>query len=481
MKRTYSGCFCLLLLLLNLTVFSQAGLRISNNSRFLVTADGKGFFYLGDTGWELFHRLTINEARSYLTNRASKGFNVVQCVLLAEMDGLTEPNANGDVPFHDLDVNRPNENYFRHVDEIIRIAESLGIYMSLLPTWGSWVMKENHPLFKPIQFFDENKARTYGLFLGRRYKQQPNIIWMLGGDRNPEGYEAVWTAMAKAIREGDGGSHLMSYHPTGGMSSSVVWHKSGLFDFNSVQTGHASRFVNSYDYISHDYELVPPRPTFDAETNYEDHPVSFHPSNGWFDDYDVRVSSYFSVFAGGFGITYGAHPIWQMNSGKKPIAYVRRTWKEAVDLPGSFQMRHLKNLIESRPFLTRIPDQSVLINTGRELVPSTTGMRHIAATRDGTKDKKDATFIMLYLPVGRGVAVNTTYIAADSLRCWWYDPRHGTAQLIGLIKNSGRFEPGWNSLPWHITAGPDWVLVIDDAGKQYPRPGGSFVDKIGAR
>ena len=52
-------------------------LKVSDNHRFLVTEDGAPFFYLGDTGWELFHRLNREEADRYLENRAKKGFNVI--------------------------------------------------------------------------------------------------------------------------------------------------------------------------------------------------------------------------------------------------------------------------------------------------------------------------------------------------------------------------------------------------------------------
>ncbi|WP_395821362.1 DUF4038 domain-containing protein [Archangium minus] len=37
-------------------------LRVSSNSRYLVKEDGSPFFYLGDTAWELFHRLNRSEA-----------------------------------------------------------------------------------------------------------------------------------------------------------------------------------------------------------------------------------------------------------------------------------------------------------------------------------------------------------------------------------------------------------------------------------
>src|SRR3712207_6640085 len=86
---------------------AQQRLKVSDNKRFLVKADGTPFFYLGDTGWELLHQLSRNEAYTYLSNRAAKGFTVIQTVVLGEMDGLTVPNANGDLPFTNLDPTKP--------------------------------------------------------------------------------------------------------------------------------------------------------------------------------------------------------------------------------------------------------------------------------------------------------------------------------------------------------------------------------------
>lgn len=450
---------------------AQQKLKVSANGRYLVKEDGSPFFYLGDTGWEMFHKLNASDTYLYLSNRASKGFTVIQSVLLAEINGLTEPNANGDHPFTSLDSLTPNEKYFKHIDNVVSMVASLNLYMAILPTWGAWVGKKNHPLFPSIQLFNATNAQAYGRYLGQRYKNNPNIIWVLGGDRNPNGFEKVWEAMATGLMEGDGRNHLITYHPTGEWSSSHFWHNAPWLDFNMAQSGHASRFNNSYDYIQHDYNLKPVKPTFDGETNYEDHPVSFDAANGWFSDYDIRTTSYFSVFAGAFGVTYGCNNIWQMNTGQRQIAAARRTWKESLDLPGAYQMRYLKNLIESRPYLTRIPDQSLIIHNNNSMLPRHTGSKYVGATRDGTIGKDGATYIMVYLPVSKGIKVNTTAIKSKSLRAWWYDPRNGTAIPLGNVENRDTFEPDWNSLPWRNGSGPDWVLVLDDATKNYAPPG----------
>jgi hypothetical protein len=111
-------------------------LRVSENHRNLQFEDGTTFFYLADTAWELFHRLNREDASRYLANRSQKGFNVIQAVILAELEGLTVPNAYGDLPLAGGDITRPNEDYFRHVDFIVDQAEALGLFMGILPTWA---------------------------------------------------------------------------------------------------------------------------------------------------------------------------------------------------------------------------------------------------------------------------------------------------------------------------------------------------------
>ena len=113
MRNILSLFFCLM------TAISTAQqLKVSADKRFLTYADGKPFFYLGDTAWELFHRLNREEADGYLEDRAAKGFTVIQAVALAELDGLTVPNPYGNLPLKNNDPAQPTEAYFEHVDYI---------------------------------------------------------------------------------------------------------------------------------------------------------------------------------------------------------------------------------------------------------------------------------------------------------------------------------------------------------------------------
>jgi hypothetical protein len=236
-------------------------LQVSENKRFLVYEDGRPFFFLGDTAWELFHRLNREEAELYLRHRAENGFNVIQAVILAEMDGLKVPNPYGHTPLHDNDPARPNEEYFQHVDWIIDKAESLGLFIGLLPTWGDkWNHNTRFDYAGPEIFSPEN-ARMYGEWLARRYGDKP-IIWILGGDRpvQSDEHRAIISAMAEGVKRGDGGRNLITFHPHGGQTSSQDFHSAEWLDFNMLQSGHGGPDLPNYDMIAHDYTLSPPKP-----------------------------------------------------------------------------------------------------------------------------------------------------------------------------------------------------------------------------
>ena len=112
------------------TLTLSAQISISDNHRYLLR-NGKPFFWLGDTAWELFHRLNKEQADQYLQHRASQGFTVIQAVVLAEFDGLHTPNANGDLPLKRDDPSRPDKAYFKHVDYIIEKADNYGLVIGL--------------------------------------------------------------------------------------------------------------------------------------------------------------------------------------------------------------------------------------------------------------------------------------------------------------------------------------------------------------
>jgi hypothetical protein len=434
-------------------------LKVSSNKRFLQTSDGKPFFWLGDTAWELFHRLTREEATMYLKNRADKEFTVIQAVVLAEANGLDAPNAYGETPLENNDPTKPRDAYFQHVDFIIHKAAELGLYIGLLPTWGDKIFKDKWGTGPEI--FNVGNAKVYGKWIGDRYKNEKNIIWILGGDRNPrnENDVAIWRAMAAGIEEAVGRNNaLMTFHPQpNGVTDggSAKWfHNDEWLDMNMFQTGHC-RENNVWDRMAYAYNLMPTKPVFDGEPIYEDHPVCFDATeNGTSSAYDVRKSAWFDVFAGAFGHTYGCHDVWQMYAPHRtPVNGPHFPWYVAIDLPGATQMKFLKRLIESRPFFDRVPDQS--------LITDALGVNdHIQATRGSD-------YIFIYSSQGKKFTVNTGKISGQEINGYWYNPRNGEVKEMGKSAKKAQQE----FTPPSSGYGKDWVLVIDDASEKFKIPG----------
>jgi len=431
-------------------------LKVSANGRWLVRDEGAPFFYLGDTAWELFHRLDREEAQAYLEKRAAQGFTVIQAVVLAEHDGLKTPNPYGHLPLQDNDPTQPVEAYFRHVDFIVDRAEALGLTVGMLPTWGD---KWNKKWGVGPEIFTPQNAEVFGEYLGRRYQRKP-IIWILGGDRNPETEQhlAIIRAMAKGLGKGDGGAHLMTYHPQGGGNSSKWFHQDRWLSFNMFQSGHGVRDNPNDEMTAANHALRPTKPTLDGEPRYEDHPVKWKPDQGWFDEFDVRQAAYWSLLAGACGHTYGDHNIWQFwQPDRKPISSARTPWQKAIDHPGAWQMGHARRLLESRPYQKLVPDQSILVGDRGK------GGQHARAAR-----ADDGSFALVYLPMGRNITLRMSALSGKEVRGWWFDPRQGTAKAAGDYPNSGAlsFDP-----PGDPVRGNDWVLVLDDASRQFPCPG----------
>ncbi len=438
-------------------------LSLSPNRRYLVDQHGQPFFYLADTGWELFHRLTREEAEQYLDNRAAKGFTVIMVMGLTENGGLDIPTRYGHLPLTDNDPTRPNEAYFKHVDDIIDRAADRGLCVALLPTWGDKVRKA---WGKGPEIFNVTNARVYGEFLGKRYKDKP-VIWILGGDRSPVGYEAIWRSLAQGLAAGDQGAHLMSYHGADGQErrgSSPFFHSEAWLGFNLTYSGHAWS-APSYKQIARDRALIPAKPTLDGEPVYENHPYHadgtpfFQKRNAWDgttrgDAHQVRQAAYWAMLAGATGHTYGCHDVWQFfEQGRTPITHGNTDWRKAMDFDGAGQMGIMRRLFEARPWYRMAPDQSVIAaGQGR-------AEDHIQAAR-----ADDGSFLLAYLPLGHPVTINMDKVSGSTVKAHWFNPREGTWTFIGEYPSTATRE----FIPPSSGLTSDWVLVLDDAAKESP-------------
>jgi hypothetical protein len=422
-------------------------LKVSPNGRYFIDQHNKPFFYLGDTCWLLFQRLTRGEVDEYLKDRAQKGFSVIQAYVIRGL-GARHPDGNssllGEAPFSDGDPTKPNEAFFKNVDYVINRANELGLVMALV-TAKSWHVNEH-----PERVFDARNAHTFGEFLAARYKDNA-VLWYVGGDSAPGADRETWVAMAKGHKDGSGGKHLVSYHGSGHTSSSTWFHNDEWLSFNSIQSGHGWA-AKTYEYIHHDYGLSPAKPTVDMEPPYENHPTGAKTPR--IDSHQVRKGAYWAMLAGAAGHGYGALDLfWLYKEHQGPFPKSGfQPWRKAIAYEGSRQVGLMRRLFELRPWSKMLPDQSVVASGQSD------GEGHIRAAR-----AEDRSFVIAYTPQGSPVGIHMDKLSGKEIMARWYDPREGTWSEIGTYANEGKRE---FSAP---TQGPksDWVLVLEDAAKNY--------------
>jgi hypothetical protein len=437
---------------------NPGNIRISENNRYFVTSNGDPFFWLGDTGWLLFKKLNREDAEKYLNDRAAKGFNVIQVMVLHDVEDAV--NVYGDSAITNQDVSKPivtegaayadsqQYDFWDHCDYIIDLAAKKGIYMALVPVWGSNVKGGKVSVVQ---------AKAYSTWLANRYKDKFNIIWLNGGDLKGSDSLSVWNTIGNSINETDT-NHLITFHPRGRTQSSTWFHNEKWLDFNMFQSGHRRydqdtsmnelRYgEDNWKYIDVDYSLKPSKPTFDGEPSYEDIPQGLHDTTQirW-NDNDIRRYAYWSVFAGGCGFTYGQNSVMQFHKATdtKSSYGAKKLWDVALNDPGAGQMIHLKNLMLSRPYFERIPDQSLIANQGEKY-------DYMIATHGKT-------YAFIYTYTGRDIEVTMGKIESEKVNASWYNPRDGKTTEIGTFENKDTisFDP-----PGEAKDGNDWVLVLD--------------------
>ena len=426
-------------------------LSLSKNNRYL-TQCGKPFFWLGDTAWLLFHKLSEEDAYIYLKNRADKGYNVIQAVLVYAVPEMDDVNK---MYIPDCDIN--GEEYWHHCDRIIKMAEELGLYMGLLPSWGS--------LVKHGVITNKNAGR-YADFLAQRYKDFTNIVWILGGDVNASGFEEIYDIFGNTFKKANP-ERLVTFHPFGRCRSSMWFHNAPWLDFNMFQSGHrrydqaalgvwddvkktVSEFSgeDNWKYTYTDHSLEPVKPTLDAEPGYEWIPQGLHdPKEPYWKAADVRRYAYWSVFAGACGHTYGDNAVMQFygdfpddKGSYGPVC----GWREALHHEGSGQMRYLKELISSVDFTVGVPRDDLLIGGQREKYERVA----VFAGMD---------YILAYSFTGNSFELNMSSLGeADA---WWFSPVSGVYSYIGRV--SGKEFSG--NPPKVYGEDKDIVLVLKKA------------------
>jgi len=454
-------------------------LKVSENGHYIQHEDGTPFLWIGDTGWGIMQQLTQKEVEQYLDNRQALGFTVIQTVAHWSPHGggiergpNNAVNAQGHRPFTGSE-NSPNtseplvvqggtpdspNDYWDNVDYIVEAVKKRNMYLALLPCWGSTMITSSGE-------YTEEEAKTYGTFLGNRYGDEPNIIWVLGGDTKAQymGYDKyqrsydydnrhIFRAMAEGIVQGATGENpgwderkqawnevFITYHPNGDAPyGSAQWfHSDPWLDANGVEVWKEVHDV--LPAMLDDYKLTDPvKPSLFLEGSYEY--GTYHHECGWVTPLRVRRQFYHTFFAGGAGHTYGAGPVWAMrgSGGDYNCGY---TWQEALDFPGAVQVAEVgKQFLLDHKWYKWIPNADVISGVGyRE------SLKTAVTTQTGD-------LALIYFSNNSHTRVNN--ILNEEAEANWFYPRDGR-----VIK-TGRFEQNES----RVTAPParweDAVLVL---------------------
>ena len=430
-------------------------LKVSANQRFLQFENGKPFFWLGETAWLMPERLNREEVDHYLKTCSAAGYNMVQVQVL---NGVPSFNTYG-IPSHDKQGHLLSDvpySYWDHLDYIVEVAAKNDIYIGMVCIWGGLVKAGK---------LSVEQAKTYGRFLANRYKDSPNIIWIMGGDIQGNIRPEVWEALATTIKSIDK-SHLMTYHPRGRHTSAQWWSKASWIDFHTFQSGHrryGQRMGNkeypipdnteedNWMYVDSTWAYKPQKPVLDDEPIYEGIPQGLHDADEplW-QACDVRRYAYWSVFAGSCGHTYGHNAIMQFyREGYAPAYHNKKVWTEALHDPGFNQMKYLKHLMLSFPYFERIPDQSIIIDNG-------TQYDRLTATRGND-------YLLVYNYTSRYMKIDLRKISGLKKKVWWMNASTGDLTWLGEFANKViTFQP-------HKTGNgiEDGVLIAIDASKNY--------------
>jgi hypothetical protein len=432
-------------------------LKVSASGRYLVDQNNVPFLIAGDVPQALVVMVSPAEAARYFDNRQAHGFNSMWINVLtaapyypdAREDGSTYDGTRpftgyvqGGTDTAHYDLTTPNQAYFARVDEMLTLAQSHGMEVFLDPIeTGQWV--------PTLRNNGVAAARAYGQYLGNRYKQFRNIIWLNGNDFNTwktPGDDAVVEAVAEGIKS-IAPEQLQTAELNVHTSSSLddpTW--APIISLNSTYT-----YSPTYIQMLHSYNQTPVIPTYLVEAHYDLENVGKPRDYGTVSV--LRREEYWTMLSGGKGQLYGSAYTWSFMSG----------WQFYLDTAGVTQFTIWKEFFSSLPWPDLVPDQD------HTVVTSGLGSYGNIETRVSQSDfctasrTPDGTLVIAYMPTSRTMTVNMRSLKAPA-HATWFDPTNGayTAAAREPLANRGARQftpPGKN----HDGDG-DWVLLLDASG-----------------
>jgi len=431
-------------------------LRVSDEGRSFVHADGTPFFWLADTAWNGALKAGVRDWRTYLEDRRAKGFNVIQFVTTQWR--AASGNADGRPAYYGLERITIDPIFFRWLDRRVDAINEAGLVAAPVLIWA---IGGSTARLNPGATLPDDQLILLARYLVARYGAH-HVAWMLAGDADYRGALAErWRTIGRAVF-GDAPRHLATMHPGGRMWVADEFRGEAWFAFNGYQSSHGAG-EDSWRWQTEgpparEWAKSPALPSVNLEPNYEAHVAG---STGRpFDAHAVRRAAYWSLLvAPPAGVSYGAHGIWSWETEASPPmthAYtgVAAPWHEAMALPGSTSMQHLGALFRSVRWWTLRPAQELVARQPG----ATPGQadRFIAAARSEADG-----LAVVYIPAGGAVTIDMANLGG-SAEAAWFDPASGERTPAGQVTASGA---------WPLRApraDQDWVLLLSTPAPRVP-------------
>jgi hypothetical protein len=413
-------------------------LKASADNRYLVDQNDRPFLIIGDAPQAMVGNLSVADAKHFIADRAKWGVDALWVNLLC--NGYTACNANGTTfdgiaPFTTPgDLSTPNPAYFARAKRMLDAAAARGMVVLLDPIeTGGW-----------LGVLDSNgadKARRYGEYLGDRFKDTPNIVWMSGNDfqswRDPS-QNALVRAVMRGIAERDK-NHIqtaeLDYYVSATLDDPAL---KPLIGLDAVYT-----YRPTYAKELSEYKRTSFRPTFMVEANYE------FEHNGGTDGgttQNLRRQEWWTALSGTTGQLYASAYSWRLTG----------DWKNNLDTVGIRQFSYVKQLLTQMDWWNLVPDRAHAVLTkgyGRfstdDAIPDDT-YATAARTSDGA-------WIVAFLPTRRTVTIDLSKLSGPG-NASWLDPSDFSLHVIGNVTNNGmqNFTPPGNN---HDGDG-SWLLLV---------------------
>jgi hypothetical protein len=425
-------------------------LKASASKRYLVDQNNQPVFLVGDSPHAMFVNLSVSQAGTYLANRASYGINVLWVEVLC---GSYIPNCRTDLSMFDGivpfsapgDISTPNPAFFSRIDSMVAAAAQNGI-MILMDTWETGA---EMPLLRSN---GNTKAFNYGVYLGNRYKNSPNIIWITGNDFQTY-TDSTDNALIKNILQG-----IASVDPNHLQTTQLNYTVSGSHDdallLPLTSLAAAYTYSPTYAEIYKEYNATPTLPVFMEEANYEgENNTGNDPSTNKV----LRQQEYWSLLAGALaGQMYGSGYVDYFSSG----------WQNNLDTPGVAQLRIMKNFFTARQWWNLVPDQTHIVVTSGYGTLASSGPIH-SNNYVTTARTSDASLVLAYTPASTTLTVDMTKLSG-SVTARWFDPSNAAFRSItgSPFSNTGTRSfatPGNNG-----DGDSDWVLVLEASSASQP-------------